>query len=297
MFIYSVEISLAMVESLSELRKLVNKGEKESFFAQYFLREVALLFTKFFLYFNWITPTHVTLMSMLSGMIAVVLFAFGRYHYDIMGALFLYMWIFLDYSDGQIARYKKKYTVEGHNLDRLNDNFIDILCFTAITFGTYVKTQDLLLLGLGLIMVSSMSLYNISANVRYPLYLFVKSYNFKKWVSNNQIKQDVEVNELTTNLNGDSNKTIPAPNTGFILRIIRKLSSFIGVYSLPLRVNMVLFTAVFNKFEYLVYFYAIIFPPFLIANLYHQYYGGLKNFIKRTDSYIIDGKLKSFNEA
>ena len=95
-----------------------------------------------FLYPLPVTPTQITIVSLLAGLIS-----FGCYTIDsstglIWGALFLYLKIFLDNVDGNLARVRGEVSRLGRFLDSLTDFIVSFLIYFALTSRLFNETSD-----------------------------------------------------------------------------------------------------------------------------------------------------------
>ena len=93
-----------------------------------------------FLYPLPITPTQITIVSLIAGLIS-----FGCYTIDsntglILGALFLYLKIFLDNIDGNLARVRGEVSRLGRFLDSLTDFMINFLVYFVLTLRIVNET-------------------------------------------------------------------------------------------------------------------------------------------------------------
>jgi len=95
------------------------------------------------------TGNFLTFLSFLFAIAAAILFAFGTYVFAIIALVLFEISIFLDYSDGVLARAKNQSTIYGDWLDRTSDFVKDSFIFLAIGFGLYLQTQNYLMLTLG----------------------------------------------------------------------------------------------------------------------------------------------------
>lgn len=64
-----------------------------------------------------VIPNMITIHMILSGIIGAVLFSLPNLLAKIAGATFIHLWFILDCSDGEVARYTKKYSKYGKELD------------------------------------------------------------------------------------------------------------------------------------------------------------------------------------
>ncbi len=76
-----------------------------------------------------VSPNHITLVRLITGLIACTAFALKI---NIMGGIFWLISTFLDRADGELARISGKTTKFGHKFDYCCDTFITALFFISI---------------------------------------------------------------------------------------------------------------------------------------------------------------------
>lgn len=84
-----------------------------------------------------LTPNQITVMSMVSGILAGIFLSLGTYESGIWGVIFYEFACLLDNSDGDIARLKNMQTELGAKLDILCDVVTDGALFIGIFLGAY----------------------------------------------------------------------------------------------------------------------------------------------------------------
>lgn len=82
-----------------------------------------------------ITPNFITFASLLTGLIASILIAYGNYLYDVIGAILLQVALTLDFTDGYLARLTNKGSFFGHWFDTLVDEIINMSVILGIIFS------------------------------------------------------------------------------------------------------------------------------------------------------------------
>lgn len=114
-----------------------------------------------------VTPNNITLLMIAFGIIGSILFAIPSLPCKILGYLCWIMWYTMDNSDGQVARYTKKFSRYGTHMDFMAHLIDHPLMNIAIwlTFIQIVNPGDIMLLSLFSIMVISceMLLRNITS--------------------------------------------------------------------------------------------------------------------------------------
>lgn len=116
------------VRHLQEVRSTIKLEDIEEKYDIYFSRFFGLFFAK------WadrltLHPDHVSILSLVSGLVgAVFLYFQSEFHYAIIAAILIVLSGILDSADGQLARLSKKSSEFGRALD----GTIDTLVFTSL---------------------------------------------------------------------------------------------------------------------------------------------------------------------
>ena len=138
------------VESIAELRTICQASKKKAsttlFCARF--KTVSIYITKVLLY-TPVTANQVSVLRVLVGIGAGVLFVFGSYWYSIAGALVLFLSYALDFVDGEIARYRGTTSVKGEYYDDLGHDIIYPVLFICMSFGVYRNFHDVLIFAFG----------------------------------------------------------------------------------------------------------------------------------------------------
>ena len=102
-----------------------------------------------FLYPLSITPTQITILSLIAGLISAYFYMIDSSAGLMWGALFLYLKIFLDNVDGNLARVKGEVSRLGRFLDSLIDFIVSFLVYLVLTLRLVSDTNDSLYWFLG----------------------------------------------------------------------------------------------------------------------------------------------------
>ncbi len=102
-----------------------------------------------FLYPLSITPTQITIFSLLAGLVSVCCYMIDSSVGLMWGALFLYLKIFLDNVDGNLARVKGEVSRLGRFLDSLVDFIVSFLVYLVLTLRLVSETNNSLYWYLG----------------------------------------------------------------------------------------------------------------------------------------------------
>jgi len=102
-----------------------------------------------FLYPLSITPTQITILSLIAGLVSVCCYMIDSSVGLMWGALFLYLKIFLDNVDGNLARVKGEVSRLGRFLDSLVDFIVSFLVYLVLTLRLVSETNNSLYWFLG----------------------------------------------------------------------------------------------------------------------------------------------------
>ncbi len=103
-----------------------------------------------------ITPNHITLASLLLGLVGAAALAFGSYAGQVAGALLLWFCAILDGCDGEVARLKLLCSPSGAAFDLSADHIAHLAIFVAIPLAVRSVNPQAQILLPGLLMVSGM---------------------------------------------------------------------------------------------------------------------------------------------
>jgi len=102
-----------------------------------------------FLYPLAITPTQITIFSLIAGLVSVCCYMINSSFGLLWGAIFLYLKIFLDNVDGNLARAKGEVSRLGRFLDSLVDFIVSFLVYLVLTLRLVSETNNPLFWFLG----------------------------------------------------------------------------------------------------------------------------------------------------
>lgn len=234
------------MESIRELRKICQpyslKEELKFGLRNYIARLFSIFLTKIFLIFR-MTGNQVTMLSILTGVIAGVFFLKGVYLYSLIGALIFQLSWLLDYSDGEVARYRKQVSVGGEYLDLFNHHITQTFLLFCIGFGLYSVNGKLFYLIFGFLASISILYITMVRTEKYKLFI-LKAAKGEKKLLNNFIKEAKKDERKITGR--------------------RILQLF-----LPL--NLVLIGALFNILNFIIIFYGICLPLFWFWGVYKEF--------------------------
>ncbi|BCL15360.1 DUF5941 domain-containing protein [Micromonospora sagamiensis] len=119
-------------EDAAELRLSVK--ERDDFFTTYFVSSWSPYVTKACARLG-LTPTGVTMISVLFAVVAAVLFGVGGRPALVAGGVLLYLGFMLDCVDGQLARYTRDFSPWGGWLDTMADRAKEYVVYAGLGFG------------------------------------------------------------------------------------------------------------------------------------------------------------------
>lgn len=113
---------------------------QDSIFTTLITRHISKIFSFLFLkYWKNVTPNKVSVLSLLTAVIACGLFLLSNYWYRLIGVALLQIAFAFDCSDGEIARYKNMGSKFGAWFDSVSDRFKEIMMFSALTYAWYAR--------------------------------------------------------------------------------------------------------------------------------------------------------------
>lgn len=136
--------------TIKEIRDITSKDHPGPFYARKVIRKISPYITWLLLH-TPITANQTSLLMILVGIVASLLFSFGSASGTLVGALILQLFYILDCVDGEIARCKNEETANGIYLDKLANFVVNPLVFAGITIGLYQQFPSYMLLIFGLI--------------------------------------------------------------------------------------------------------------------------------------------------
>lgn len=167
------------MESLKELRKICEKEPHKEIWIHVFFNKISLPFTRLLLY-TPITPNQVTISSLIIGILGVFLISFPSHLISIIGYLFIFLHYFTDFCDGQIARYRKKFSLKGKYWDYLGHIVVYPMIFLAAGIHLFNQSGDVLYLLTGTFSTLSAIFYVVNEKC-YILTAGVKSSQLHKY--------------------------------------------------------------------------------------------------------------------
>ena len=151
-----------------------------------------------FLYPLPITPTHITIISLIAGLISVRFYMIDTSAGLMWGALFLYLKIFLDNVDGNLARVRGETSRLGRFLDSLTDFMVGFLVYLVLTLRLVDETNNSLYWCLG-----GLAFLSCLMQCSYFVYYLVKYTAISGTYLYNRVDEDITEEENEAYDRGD----------------------------------------------------------------------------------------------
>ncbi|WDZ89944.1 CDP-alcohol phosphatidyltransferase family protein [Nocardiopsis sp. HUAS JQ3] len=128
--------SVAEVRAGGQPAGIKERTNEEHWAGRLYMRDLSPYLTTFFVRLG-VPPNPITYLMMAFGVLAGVVVAFGGLWSAIVAALFVQVYLLLDCSDGEVARYTGRTSVAGIYLDRIGHYVSEI----ALLIGLGVRAQ------------------------------------------------------------------------------------------------------------------------------------------------------------
>jgi phosphatidylglycerophosphate synthase len=151
-----------------------------------------------FLYPLPITPTHITIISLIAGLVSVRLYMIDTSVGLMWGALFLYLKIFLDNVDGNLARVRGETSRLGRFLDSLTDFMVSFLVYLVLTLRLVDEANNSLYWYLG-----GLAFLSCLMQCSYFVYYLVKYTAISGTYLYNRVDEDITEEENEAYDRGD----------------------------------------------------------------------------------------------
>jgi len=124
---------------------------------RYIIRKISGFITGF-LVRTPVTPNQVTVISLILGLIAAVIFSFGGHTHTITAGLIFFLCIVFDQCDGEVARIKNMETEFGRSFDIIVDSIVSAAIVARITFALYKASGSGFHIIIGLLAIIGISI-------------------------------------------------------------------------------------------------------------------------------------------
>lgn len=210
-------------ESITELRKICqntrNNFDKRLFRNNYHL--LSIYVTKWAIQLG-LSANQMSLISLLFGIIAGLLLIQNNSWIFSLGILFFHIYAIFDFSDGEIARYKKETSLKGAFLDEISGDFVCYFLISCISFGIYNVTHHVWIFIFGFIFVIAMSIKQ-AATSRWIVLTFSKG-------KEKQIKK----------------KNLKVERFGSLPTLLKYLKNILNIFILPNIMNAMLIASLMD---------------------------------------------------
>jgi phosphatidylglycerophosphate synthase len=98
-----------------------------------------------------ITPNHLTILRLITGVTACVAFASGIRSWEIIGGFIWILSALLDCADGELARMRNQCSEWGHKFDYFSDVTVTALFFVGIGIGARDAIPEIVAIIMGLV--------------------------------------------------------------------------------------------------------------------------------------------------
>lgn len=205
-----------------EIKATKNLSIKTYFLSSYLIsNRISPYISEIYIKLN-ISPNTITIHMILSGFLGAIYFAIPNIFIKIIGALFIHLWFILDCSDGEVARYTKKYSKYGKELDYMAHLINHPLFGIALFF----------------------SLYQLKRYDFYTLIFIVIASNFIDYFTRNLVSLN-EIINLKSKI--DNKGFMPGPGKWTLKKVILFIINIFAMYP-----NLVLFGVIIYFFDYFI---------------------------------------------
>lgn len=140
--------------SISKLRATIQPDPKKEtvWYAKYVIRKVSIYFTWILLH-TPVTANQATFIQAVLGIAGAAILAFGGYKWSILALLLIQLGYVFDCIDGEIARYRKKTSINGIFLDSLNHALVIPSIYLGLSIFSYYLVNETWVLFVGAVLV------------------------------------------------------------------------------------------------------------------------------------------------
>lgn len=183
------------------------------------------------------TATQVTLLWLFLGYLGAFFIALGGYWNTLIGVLLYQFALFLDYNDGEIARYTNTKNLGGNFLDGFAGSTLVFFILLSIGIGSYRHFGDMYFLWTGIIASSAYMLDQYVKLKRYHVLIYGKRYD--------------KIIETINQVSKSKDKLIFMQN---------RFTTFIFEFFRFHIMSAILFAAIFGVLHWLLLFYTLTMP-------------------------------------
>ena len=193
--------------------------DKDGFMREIFYRKISKRITKILLKTNF-SPIGSTTISFILGILTAFLFFLGDYVFLVSGAILIQISYIFDCVDGELARAdKKRSTRFGVWYDEISDRIKNILILSGLAGGYFLKTQDVIILILLIIYISTSFIQNYSMLLGEKIFRKKPKDNYGNLT--NSVAKTLRIKPQYVNYTGDL--VVVLISIGAILHMIKSL--------------------------------------------------------------------------
>ncbi len=213
---------------IKELRLTIQPDPKKEtvWYAKHVIRKVSIYITWLLLH-TPLSANQATAIQALLGIAGAVLLAFGGYKWSLLALFLIQLGYVFDCVDGEIARYRKKPTVNGIFLDSLNHALVIPAMFLGLSIFSYYLVDEVWVLLVGLIL-AIVSANPVKKAVLSTLFYMLERRENPKYKYENLV-QDVGKNNFNINARPPESNDLPEQNKSFknaVLAIAKDISEY-----------------------------------------------------------------------
>jgi len=275
-------------ESISELRKICQISWRtwaDQPWAFLQIRKVSIYLTWVLLHVP-VSANSVTLLGIATGLTASVLF--GLDHTLIAGFMLIFS-VLLDFSDGEVGRYRKELSKEGAYLDKIYHFTVHPSIFAGVTIAAFRAQPATWVVVTGFICVISVTVLTMARTYARWIPLWDNCSRLVRKLSA-ESEDNLKVQELLSNAYSRASGRVAETNmTGQIQgakqsRLGRIVSVISGYWDFPYIFGMIIVISViqqiipvmcaggvsFTPFAAVLFIYAITYPPLILLFVFYH---------------------------
>ena len=250
---------IAQLREITQREKLENRERPWGY--RWFQRGPSIYLTWVLLRTS-IAPNAITILSILSGFGGTYLLLCPNWNIKLLALFLFYLNLLLDRVDGEVARYKKQFSLKGIYLDELNHYIIPPLFFLSLAWGIKDITaysQSLVLLA-GIWAGFASILLRLTHNIPYGIFV-------KKYTKHREIFPLLESSPTVSSLRTSHSFLYP------LLRFIHQFQDFFLTIVLFAISSLIEQYVVRNGFLFpysslLLFVYAVYLPMLVLENIF-----------------------------
>ncbi len=260
------------MESIKELKNICQRGKREKNFllmkGYIFHRNISIYITKALLIlFPKVKPNSVSLLMIFISLLGCVFLLYSSFIIQITGICLVYFGFILDKVDGEIARYKNIFSLQGVYLDELYHLVIPNFVLIAFLFFVFYNSYFLSLILVFIVFFNLM----IRFNRKIALIIYIK--NIKK------------INEGFIKFSKDKSKLIEKIFNSFVFKIFSVVERFdLVIFYIFISILLEKIFGFYVRTEFLIVYFILVLMYFLrwsILNYKGRIEEEIKNLIER----------------